>query len=315
MGQYLVRRLLLVVPTLVGVSLLAFLFLRLMPGDVVASILGEYAAYAEDAEDLRRKLGLDEPAPVQYARWVGNLVTGDLGTSLRTGRSITEEMRVRLPVTFELGLLAMAFGVMIALPVGILSAVRQDSALDYLARGIAVLMLSIPTFWLAVLVITWPSIWWQWTPPVSYTSLWEDPRSNLVQMTIPAFILGTHLAGTIMRLTRAQMLEILRQDYVRTAWAKGLGSRVVIVRHALRNALIPVVTLIGLQVPILIGGAVVLENIFAIPGMGRYLLEAISTRDYTVVQATVLLVALSIVLSNIVVDIVYGLIDPRIRLG
>jgi peptide/nickel transport system permease protein len=315
MGQYLVRRLLLVIPTLVGVSILAFLFIRLMPGDVVASILGEYSAYAKDAHDLRHKLGLDEPAPVQYVKWVGQLASGDLGTSLRTGRSISGEMRVRLPVTFELGALAMAFGLMIALPVGVLAAVAQDSVVDYLARGVAVLLLSIPTFWLAVLVITWPSVWWQWTPPVAYTNLWENPLSNLTQMIIPAFILGTHLAGTIMRLTRAQMLEILRQDYVRTAWAKGLRGRTVIVRHALRNAFIPVITLIGLQVPVLIGGAVVLENIFAIPGMGRYLLEAISTRDYSVVQATVLLVALSIVLSNIVVDVVYGVIDPRIRLS
>jgi peptide/nickel transport system permease protein len=313
MGQYLFRRLLLAVPTLIGVSVLTFLFVRLMPGDVVASILGEYSAYAKDAADLRHKLGIDQPAPVQYARWVGHLLSGDLGTSLRTGRSVASEMRVRLPVTFEFGLLAMLASLLIALPVGILSAVRQDSVVDYMSRGLAVLMLSIPSFWLATLVITWPSIWWRWTPPVAYTNLWDGPVSNLGQVVIPVFILATQLSGAIMRLTRAQMLEILRHDYVRTAWSKGLSERTVIVRHALRNAFVPVITLIGLQVPVLIGGAVILENIFAIPGMGRYLLEAISTRDYIVVQAIAFLIAVCIVLTNIAVDMAYSLVDPRIR--
>lgn len=313
MGAYFLRRALLGVPTLIGVTIMAFMFLRLMPGDVVAVILGENAAYATDAHDLREKLGLNDSAPVQYGKWMRKIATGDLGTSLRTGRAITSEARVRLPVTIELGALAMFFSVLVALPVGVIAAVRQDSSIDYAARGVAVAMLAVPSFWLAIMVITWPSVWWQWSPPVSYTNLWDDPIANLSQILIPALILGTATAGSVMRMTRTQMLDVLRQDYVRTAWAKGLRERQVILRHALRNAFIPIVTVIGLQVPVLISGTVVLENVFAIPGMGRYLLESISTRDYAVVQAIVLMLSVVVVSTNIVVDAIYAIIDPRVR--
>ncbi len=313
MGAYFLRRALLGVPTLIGVTILAFALLRLMPGDVVAAILGENTAYAKDADQLREKLGLNDPVPLQYGKWMAKLAHGDLGTSLRTGRSITSEVRVRLPVTVELGMLAMFFSMLVALPVGVISAVRQDTAIDYAARGMAVAMLAVPSFWLAVMVITWPSVWWQWSPPVSYTNLWENPRANLSQVVIPALILGTAAAGSVMRMTRTQMLDVLRQDYVRTAWAKGLREREVILRHALRNAFIPIITVIGLQVPVLISGTVVLENVFAIPGMGRFLLEAISTRDYAVVQAIVLMLSVVVVITNILVDAIYAIIDPRVR--
>jgi peptide/nickel transport system permease protein len=218
-----------------------------------------------------------------------------------------------MPVTAELGLLAMAIGLLIAVPVGVISAVRQDTRTDYVARGVAIGMLAIPGFWLGTLVITLPSIWWGWTPPLRYTKLWEDPGKNLGQMIIPAIILGIALSGTVMRLTRAQMLEVLRQDYVRTAAAKGLRERAIVVHHALRNAFIPVLTLLGLEVAIVVGGAVVIESVFALPGIGRYLLEGIQYRDYPVIQALNLIFATVIVLTNLLVDLLYAWFDPRVR--
>jgi peptide/nickel transport system permease protein len=209
--------------------------------------------------------------------------------------------------------MAIVIGLLIAIPVGVISAVRQDTRTDYLARGTAIAMLAIPGFWLGTLIITMPSIWWQWAPPLRYTRLWEDPAKNLGQMILPAIILGIALSGTVMRLTRAQMLEVLRQDYVRTAAAKGLDELAVVVRHALRNAFIPVLTLLGLEVAIIVGGAVVIENVFALPGMGRYLLEGIQYRDYPVIQAVNLIFATVIVLANLSVDLLYGWIDPRVR--
>ncbi len=312
MHLYLARRLLLVVPTLLGVTIVVFLMVRLLPGDAVSMLQQDYA-YARDADELRARLGLDLPVHVQYFAWLGGLLHGNLGTSLRSNEPVTIELSNRMPVTTELGLMAMAIGLLIAVPVGVISAVRQDSRTDYLARGVAIGMLAIPGFWLGTLVITLPSIWWQWTPPLRYTKLWEDPGKNLGQMIIPAIILGIALSGTVMRLTRAQMLEVLRQDYVRTAAAKGLDEWAVVFRHALRNAFIPVLTLLGLEVAIVVGGAVVIENVFALPGIGRYLLEGIQYRDYPVIQALNLIFATVIVLMNLLVDVLYGVFDPRVR--
>jgi len=312
MHVYLARRLLLVIPTLIGVSIIVFMLVRFLPGDAVTMLLQEYN-YGKDADELRAKLGLDRPIYVQYFEWVGGVVRGDLGTSLRSNGPVAAELVNRMPVTAELGVIAMVVGLAIALPVGIIAAVRQDTWSDYLGRSVAIGLLAIPGFWLATLVITLPSVWWGWTPPLRYTRLLDDPIKNLGHVVIPAIILGLALSGTLMRLTRAQMLEVLRQDFVRTASAKGLAERAVVVRHALKNAFIPVLTLLGLQVSILVGGTVVLESVFVLPGMGRYLLEAVQYRDYPVIQALNLIFATVIVLANLIVDLLYGWLDPRVR--
>jgi len=312
MQVYLVRRLLLVVPTLLGVSIIVFVLVRFLPGDAVAMLLQDYAQTG-DAEALRVQLGLDRPVYVQYGEWLGALLRGDLGTSLRSKTPISAELANRIPVTLELGGLAFLVGLAVAIPVGVLSAVRQDTRLDYLARSTAIGLLAIPSFWLGTLVITLPSVWWQWTPPLRYTRLLDDPAKNLAQMIIPAIVLGLALSGTLMRLTRAQMLEVLRQEFVLTAHAKGLAERAVLFRHALKNAFIPVLTLLGLQISILVGGTVVIESVFALPGMGRYLLEALQYRDYPVIQALNLIFATVIILANLVVDLLYAWLDPRLR--
>jgi peptide/nickel transport system permease protein len=278
----------------------------------VTMLLQEYA-YAKDADEMRARLGLDRPIYVQYLDWIGGVVQGDLGTSLRNKTPVAEELLGRMPVTAELGVMAMLFGLTIAIPVGVIAAVRQDTWSDYIVRSTAIGFLAIPSFWLGTLVITMPSVWWGWTPPLRYTSFLADPLKNLGHVIVPAVILGLALSGSLMRLTRAQMLEVLRQDYVRTASAKGLSERAVVVRHALKNAFIPVVTLLGLQVSILIGGTVVLESVFVLPGMGRYLLEAVQYRDYPVIQGLNLIFATVIIMANLLVDLLYGWLDPRVR--
>jgi peptide/nickel transport system permease protein len=312
MHVYLARRLLLVIPTLLGVSIIVFLLVRLLPGDAVTMLLQDYA-YAKDADEMRARLGLDRPVYVQYFEWIGGVVRGDLGTSLRSKSPVSEELVNRLPVTAELGAFAMLVGLTVAIPVGVIAAVRQDTWADYLGRSTAIGLLAIPSFWLGTLVITLPSVWWGWTPPLRYTRLLDDPIRNLSHVVIPAVILGLALSGSLMRLTRAQMLEVLRQDYVRTASAKGLAESAVVMRHALKNAFIPVLTLLGLQVSVLVGGTVVLESVFVLPGMGRYLLEAVQYRDYPVIQALNLIFATVIVLANLGVDLLYGWLDPRVR--
>jgi peptide/nickel transport system permease protein len=274
--------------------------------------LQEYA-YAKDVEEMRTKLGLDRPIYIQYLDWMGGVVRGDLGTSLRNKTPVSEELLGRMPVTAELGILAMVIGLIIAIPIGVIAAVRQDSWSDYIGRTVAIGMLAIPAFWLGTLVITLPSVWWGWTPPLRYTRLLDDPLKNLGHVIVPAIILGMGLSGSLMRLTRAQMLEVLRQDFVRTASAKGLAEHAVVVRHALKNAFIPVLTLLGLQVSILVGGTVVLESVFVLPGMGRYLLEAVQYRDYPVIQGLNLIFATVIILANLLVDLMYGWLDPRVR--
>ena len=316
MGTYVLRRLLLAIPTLLGVTFLVFLIVRALPGDVIEIIVGQYtpAGLGEEArEQVRKDLGVDDPFLVEYFQFLGGALTGDLGTSLQSRQPVTSEIQDRLPVTLELGIMAMFFSLIIALPIGVLAAVRQDSWADYLARSTAIGFLAIPSFWLGTIVIVYPNVWWNWAPPIEFKYFWEDPVDNVYMLSIPAAILGVGLAGSVMRLTRAQMLEVLRQDYIRTAWAKGLQERSVVMRHAFKNAFIPIITLIGLQVPIVIGGTVVLETIFNIPGMGRYLVEAILVRNYTVVQGVNLLIALTVILSNLAVDVAYVYLDPRLR--
>jgi peptide/nickel transport system permease protein len=314
MGTYLTQRLLLTLVTLLGGTFLVFTALRLVPGGVENAILGDQAS-PEQFEVVRRELGLDKPIVVQYVHWLGDVVRFDLGESVVSKRPIAPDIKARLPVTFELGLLAMFFSLLIAVPIGVLAAVRQDTIGDYAARSFAIALLSIPGFWLGTLVITFGARLFGYAPPLTYVRLLENPAQNLQILFPPAIILGAGLSGTVLRLTRGQMLEVLRQDYIRTAWSKGLPERLVVSRHALRNAAIPVVTLIGLQVPILFSGTIVLELIFSIPGTGRYLITAVNARDFPVIQAVALLVGAVVVLSALIVDIAYSFLDPRIRYG
>jgi peptide/nickel transport system permease protein len=314
MHTYVVRRLLALVPTLLFASLIVFVTVRLIPGNVIDMMLSQNdIAVGKDRAQLERALGLDQPVHVQYVRWVGAALRGDLGRSLWQNTPVTSQLLDRLPVTFELGVLALLVALSVALPVGVYSAIRQDTAGDYVTRSFSILMLAVPSFWMGTLVMVFPSIWWGWSPELKYVSLAADPLQNLAQMIVPALILGTSLSAVTMRLTRTMMLEVLRQDYIRTAWAKGLSEGLVVARHALRNALIPVVTLIGLQAPLLIGGAVIMEQIFVIPGMGLLLLEAVGQRDYPIITGVFLVLGVCVMLINLLVDLSYGTLDPRIR--
>ncbi len=317
MRAYIIRRLLLILPTLFILSILVFLSVRFIPGDVIDVLQGRMQ-YSEsgvlDREALERRLGLDVPAWVQYGRWIGDiLLHGSLGKSLLTSYAVEEVILERLPVTLELGVLAILIGLVIALPVGIYSAIRQDTAADYLGRSIAIIGLATPNFWLGVMVMIYPAIWWGWSPPLELVSFTEDPLGNLAVFIIPSLILGTAASAATMRMTRTMMLEVLRQDYIRTAWSKGLRERVVIIRHTIKNALIPVVTLIGLQLPILVGGAVIMENIFNLPGLGRLLVDALQNRDYTMVSGVNLFFATGVVVLNLLIDLIYPYLDPRVR--
>ena len=316
MQAYIVRRLLALVPTLFFASVIVFVTVRLIPGDIIDLMLSQndIAAAKMGREQLERALGLDQPMWIQYGRWVGKILFhGDFGNSLWQSTPVGEFLFARLPITFELGLMALIVALSIAIPIGVYSATRQDSAGDYVARSFSILMLAIPSFWIGTMVMVFPSIWWGWSPPIHFVSFSVDPLANLSQMVTPAIILGFGLSALTMRLTRTMMLEVLRQDYIRTAWAKGLGERLVVSRHALRNALIPVVTLIGLQAPLLIGGAVIMEQIFVIPGMGLLLLDAVSQRDYPVITGVFLIVGVAVMCINLLVDLSYGLLDPKVR--
>jgi peptide/nickel transport system permease protein len=310
--RYLAKRLLVAVPTLLIASLIVFTLPRLIPGDVVVLMLAE-KAYAKDIDELRAKLGLDRPLPVQYFEWLGKAARGDLGESLWTKRPVLEEIGQRLPVTFELALLGLVVALIIAIPVGVISAARQDTIADYVARSAAILGLSVPAFWLATLLIVLPAIWWGWRPVTGFVEFSQDPIGHVAQLILPAAILGIAVGAALMRLTRGMLLEVLRQDYVRTAWAKGLGERVILMKHALRNAVIPVVTLLGTQLPQIIGGTVIIETVFGLPGMSRFLFDAINQRDYPVIQGVNLVVVSVIVLVNLAVDTLYAVLDPRIR--
>ena len=317
MRAYVIRRLLLLIPTLFILSILVFLSVRFIPGDVMDAMvlrLGYFDVSVVDREALAKKLGLDKPVWVQYGRWSRDIfVHGTLGNSLMHERPVEERILNRLPVTLELGLLAIVIGLLIALPVGIYSAIRQDTAADYAGRSIAIIGLAMPNFWLGIMVMIYPAIWWSWSPPMELIPFSEDPLGNLGVFLIPSMILGTAMSASTMRMTRTMMLEVLRQDYIRTAWAKGMGERVVVIRHAIKNTLIPVVTLIGLQLPILVGGAVIMENIFNLPGLGRLMLGALQDRDYPVVQGTNLFFGAAVLAINLLIDLVYAVLDPRVR--
>ena len=315
MNAYMVRRLLALVPTLIFASMIVFATVRMIPGDVIDMMLSQndIGANKLGREQLISALGLDRSMPEQYLRWLGGLLQGDMGNSLWRSTPVLEEVLQRLPVTFELGLIALLVGLALALPIGVYSAMRQDTCGDLIARSFSILLLAVPGFWIGTMVMVFPSIWWGWSPEVNYVNFTDDPLQNLKQMIVPAIVLGMSLSAITMRLTRTMMLEVLRQDYVRTAWAKGLPERLVVIRHAVRNALIPVVTLVGLQAPLLIGGAVIIEQIFVLPGMGTLMLDAVSQRDYPVVTGVFLVVGVAVMLINLAVDLSYGLLDPRVR--
>jgi peptide/nickel transport system permease protein len=310
--RYLARRLVVAIPSLLIASAIVFALPRLIPGDAVQLMLAE-TSYAKDIDELRAKLGLDRPFYVQYVDWLGRAVRGDLGESLWTRRPVLQELAQRLPVTGELAAYATVVALLISLPIGVLAAARQDSLADYVVRSLAILGLSVPAFWLATLLIVLPAIWWGWRPASGFVEFSQAPLANLGSLLLPALILGLASAAALMRLIRGMLLEVLRQDYVRTAWAKGLREGVVVLKHSLRNAVIPVVTVLGIQIAQVLGGTVIVETIFGLPGLSRFLFDAINQRDYPVIQGVNLIIVSVVVGMNLLVDAMYAFLDPRIR--
>jgi peptide/nickel transport system permease protein len=313
-GKYIAGRLLQMVPALVGSTLAVFLLIRLIPGDVVDVLLGTELTLTPEARvTLRKLLGLDRPIPLQYLTWVGDLLHGDLGRSLRSGQPVLQIILQRLPVTAELAFLALVLSGVLAIPLGVVSAVRRNGWMDLFARTLSLIGLSLPSFWLATMLILVASRSFKWLPGVIFVSITQNPGENLAQMALPTIALALPLMAISTRLTRSAMLEVLQQEYVRTARAKGLQERTVVYRHAFRNALIPVVTIVGIQLGYLFGGAVVIEQIFGLPGIGWMLLNGINQRDYPVVQGGILFLAVAFLFLNLVVDVLYAYLDPRIR--
>jgi len=313
MGRYLVNRLATTIVVLLGVSLITFGLIRLIPGDPVQVMLGPEVS-GNRADEIRELYGLNRPWPVQYFEWLVRAFQGNLGSSLRSGLPVTDSILEKLPVTIELTFFSIVIGLLIGLPLSIVAARNRGKFIDGFLSSVALLGISMPGFWLATLLVLLFSLAWRILPPIGYVSFFEDPIENLRDMILPSVSLGLAFGATVMRFTRSSLLEVFSQDYVRTARAKGLSGRSVINRHALKNALIPVMTVTGIQVGRLLGGAVIIEQIFALPGLGRYTFDAISTRDYPVMQGTVLVFTLVFILVNLLVDILYGVVDPRIKL-
>ncbi len=323
MPAYIIRRLLIMIPTLLLASLIVFFVVRLMPGDIIDAMISVNPDVEIDRPAMERNLGLDSPVLVQYGRWMGvtpqtdgsfrGIFQGDLGHSLWNRKPVTELLAAKWPVTLQISSMALIISLLIALPIGIYSALRQDKWGDYIGRSFAILAISIPGFWLGTMVIVMPSIWWGYMPPIMLIHFTEDPIGNLRMFIVPAIVLGMAMSGLTMRMTRTMMLEVLRQDYIRTAWAKGLKERVVVMRHALKNALIPVITVIGIWVPFLIGGTIIIEQIFSLPGMGRLIIYATLQRDYAIVSAIMLIFAVVLTFVNLIVDLTYAYLDPRVH--
>jgi peptide/nickel transport system permease protein len=314
MWSYIARRALQGLLVLFLVSFVVFSLVRLLPGDAILMQLDQAAAPTpENLEKARQELGLDRPFLQQYSTWISGVLRGDLGNSLTSRRPVLQELLKRISLTAHLAIMSLVIALLIALPVGVLSAVRQDTASDYIGRLFAILGLSLPDFWLATVVITFLAIWFQWIPPIGFAPLWVDPARNLSQLLLPALIIGARLAAVSMRMTRSSLLEVMRQDYIRTAWAKGLRERVVIVKHAFKNAFIPVITIVGQQFSVLLGGTVIVEFIFLQPGVGSLMLDAVVLRDYTLIQGAVMFFAVVTVVMNLLVDLSYAWLDPRIR--
>ena len=317
MQKYVIRRIFLAIPTLLLASLAIFSLIRVLPGDVIMATLSDQSQTIspERLAQMRHQLGLDKPFIVQYVSWIGGVLHGDMGKSLWAQRPTTEELRKALPITLQLGVMSLIIGWVIGIPIGVLSAIRQDKPVDYIGRLISILGVAVPDFWIATIIILVLSLQFHYSPPLGYAAIWHDPVKSLQQFIWPALIEGFRLSAIIMRMTRSTMLEVIRQDYIRTARAKGLSERMVIYRHALKNAMIPVVTIVGAQVSILVGGAIIVETIFGLPGVGRLTFLSITLRDYPQIQANILMIATLIVFMNLVVDLAYGWLDPRIRYG
>jgi peptide/nickel transport system permease protein len=316
MRTYILHRILLMIPTLLGAVTLIFLIMRLLPGDVALYILGSDESSEMNREALQRirnELGLDQPLIVQYGEWVWKALRFDFGNSYWTRQPVIEELGRRYPMTASLAFFSLILGTLIAIPIGVLSAVRQDTMVDYAARIFSIAGLSIPSFWLAILLILGLVHYFKWLPPLDYAPFWVDPWLNFKQLAFPALVTGYRLSAIGARMTRSSILEVLREDYVRTARAKGVQERLVVLRHALKNALLPAITIIGIELLVLFGGLVVVETVFTIPGIGRFLVDAITHRDYPSIQALVFVFSAFVLVINLVVDIIYGVLDPRIR--
>jgi len=316
MGTYLSKRLVNLLTTLLFMSVVIFLMVRLMPGDVVDIMLGQETAASEEVlATLRRQYGLDQPLHIQYIRWMSHILRGDLGLAMRTRMPIQEDMLRKLPITIELAILSVGLSVIIALPLGIFSALRPNSPADFICRFLGIVGLSFPDFWLAIVLILVASRVFGWLPAPMFVPFFENPLQNLSQIALPAFALGFRMVASVMRMTRSTMLEVMGQDYIQVARAKGLPDRYVVVRHALKNASIPIITLIGINLGNLLSGAIIIEQIFGLPGLGWMLVNAIHQRDYTTLQASVLVSCLFFALTNLCVDVLYAYLDPRIRCG
>jgi peptide/nickel transport system permease protein len=316
MRTYLAKRLLLIIPTLFGVAAVVFVIMRVIPGDVTLLILGGDQTGRIDPQQvaaMRHQLGLDQPLLVQFGTWLWGVLRLDFGTSLWTGEPVIEEVLIRLPLSLEVAILATIVSVLLAIPLGMLAAVRQDSWVDYIVRVVSIGGQAIPSFWVGILVILFLVIYFGWGPPLEFTPPWVDPWANFQQLVWPVATVGYRYAAVTTRMTRSTVLEVLREDYIRTAWAKGLRERVVVIRHALKNAMLPVITLIGTEFAFLIGGLVVTETVFTLNGVGRFVVDAVAHRDYPVVQALVFLIALCFVVVNLLIDLTYAWLDPRIR--
>ena len=316
MNLYVAKRLLLVIPTLILGTILVFALMRVIPGDPAYLRLigdGDAEFTQEQLDDLRAQLGTDKSLPVQYGNWIWDMLRGDFGLSMTYDTPIVDDLKDRLPITIELTILALLLSTVVAMPLGIISAVFQDSIGDYISRVIAIAGVAMPTFWTAILLILLLVNLFGWLPPLGYSDIWEDPLTNLQQLIFPAIALGFYNMALIARVTRSAMLEVFREDYIRTARSKGLAERVVIVRHALKNASLPVLTISGWQIGRLLAGTVVIEQIFLVPGMGKLLIDSITWRDFTMIQALVMIVALMVLLLNLLVDLMYAWLDPRIR--
>ena len=315
MGPYILKRLLLMIPTLFGVAVLVFFMLRVAPGDIVELKYAGSGTFApkEALDRERAQLGLDKPLPYQFIRWISGIVRFDFGESMWTGRPITEEIKIRLELSLQLAVMATVVAILIALPCGTLAALKQDTWVDYVVRIFAIGGLAMPSFWLGIVMILGFLIFFKWLPPLTFTSFWTDPRANLMQLIWPALAVGYRYSAMATRMTRSAVLEVLREDYVRTARAKGLWERAVVVKHALRNALLPIVTVIGLEFAFLIGGLVVTEQVFNLNGIGMLFVESVTHRDYTMTQALVLLVSFAFIFMNFLIDLLNAWLDPRIR--
>jgi len=316
MAGYIFKRLLLIFPTLFGVAVLIFLLLRVVPGDVVEAryMTGEGQFQSQELMELeRKKLGLDQPMWKQFTTWMWGLAKFDFGLSMWTGSPITEEIKLRFALSLQLALMASTVATLLAIPLGILAAVKQDSWIDYAVRVFSIAGLAMPSFWLGILLILVLLTVFKWLPPMVFTPLWVNPWENLAQLIWPALAVGYRYSAVGTRMMRSAMLEVLREDYIRTAWAKGLAERAIVIRHALKNAMLPVITLIGTEFAFLIGGLVVTETVFTLNGVGRFVVDAVAHRDYPVVQALVFVIAFGFVIVNLLIDLTYAWFDPRIR--